>query len=85
MKRELRFCPLCKKKVIEDEVHFLYKCKNLKRVRKPFLKQMKKEHTELKGLDVLALTKCLLSEAYIKEFACWLENMWRARRDILYR
>ena len=85
VKRELRFCPLCKKNKIEDEIHFLYKCRSLKKVRKPFLKRMKREYRELKAMNVFDLTKCLLSEVHIKEFACWLEDMWRTRRDILYR
>ena len=48
IKRELRFCELCNKNVIEDERHFIFKCKKLKKTRKSYLPTFLKEHG-LKG------------------------------------
>ena len=85
VKKELRFCKVCQSKnLIEDEVHFLFHCNALKYVRKPFLREMKKEVQGYATMSDTDKLKTFLSEEYIKRFAKWLVEMYATRRSILY-
>ena len=84
-KREDRLCPVCDKIEIEDERHFLFKCKPLKPVRKPYIRKFKAE-TGLKCKnDWVECLKIMINNDHLKDFAVWLEEMYLARRALVYR
>ena len=83
-KRELRVCHACDKGKIEDERHFLFRCKALKAVRKPYLKDLLKRNG-LKKKEWLKCLRVMLEETNLKKFAQWLEEMYLVRRAIIYR
>ncbi len=39
--RDDRTCQVCDKPEVEDEVHFLFRCKKLKKIRKPYVKSIR--------------------------------------------
>ena len=84
-KRELRTCDLCSSNVVEDEVHFLHRCRALKKVRKSYLKSTEIDWTRVNKKDKIELTKFLLQKENIKFRARWVEEMYSTRKDILYR
>ncbi len=85
IKRELRFCELCNKNVIEDERHFIFKCRKLKKVRKLYLPTFLKEHG-LKGKkEWEKCLKVMVEPENIKGFAKWLEQMYLADRELIYK
>ena len=76
---------MCELKLIEDEMHYLYVCKELKHTRDPFLFEMKDQVDGWNVYSKLYRTRILLSEEHLKMFPAWLEHMYYARREILYR
>ena len=48
IKKELRFCKICKKKKVEDKMHFVHDCKAIKKVRKESQKSFLKSSPETK-------------------------------------
>ncbi len=62
VKRELRHCKVCKKKEVEDEVHFIFKCEPLKYVRKPFMDMMKVDIDGFEGMNDVEKLKEFVSE-----------------------
>ena len=81
--REKRYCQVCNTEFIENEMHFLYSCQELKSVRDPFMLTMSDKIDGWNILSKLYRTKLLLSEEFIKLFASWLENMYYYHRSIL--
>ncbi len=47
MNREDRTCQVCDKPEVEDEIHFLFVCKPLKPIRKPYTKTFRKENPSI--------------------------------------
>ena len=82
--KEERLCEICNKGKIEDEIHFLYKCKPLKYIRRQFLNSNKIDWSQTNRKDKLVLTKFLLNKENIKHTAVWLEEMYDHRKEILY-
>ena len=66
-------------------MHFLYACKELKHVRDLFMFTMTDLIDGWNVLSKLYRTKLLVSEIHLKRFANWLEEMFYARRGVLYR
>ncbi len=85
IKRELRFCEVCEKKVIEDEKHFIFVCKKLKKVRKTYIPAFLKEHKLKWKREWEKCLRVMVQPENIKGFAKWLEQMYLARREIVYR
>ena len=85
MNREGRLCQVCDRNKVEDEVHFLFVCKKLKKTRKPYVKKIRNEFPFLRKTDHLDMLKIMLDSQHIQEFSVWLENMYLARREILYK
>ena len=85
-KEELRICELCTKGEVEDEIHFIFKCKTLKSVRKPYLKNFYEENGgKRKYKDHCKALKCMLTPENIKRFGDFLLTMYHARRALVYR
>ncbi len=76
---------MCDKQKIEDEYHFLFKCKSLKATRKQYICSFKKETGLNCKNDWKEAIKIMTDRDHIKEFAIWLANMYLARRAIVYR
>ncbi len=83
--RNERFFQVCDEGFIEDEMHFLYGCSKLKDKRDPFMYTMLELLDGWNVMSKLYRTKMLLSADFLKLFAEWLEKMYYARREILYR
>ena len=78
LKRELRFCELCNKNKIEDEIHMLTQCEDLKVPRNGF--QLYNSRASSPYREV---SRWLRPENSNK-FDSWLERMMEERRKILY-
>ncbi len=79
---EKRVCYVCDDGLLEDEVHFLYKCPGLANVRTKFNdKVVLPRALEDRKLDIL---KENLSPDKIKNFGAFLEEMFTERRRIIY-
>ena len=76
---------MCTQPKLEDEIHFIFNCKSLKQVRKPYLKEFRKENGFTKKDDKYVQLKAMLNPINIRKFANWLEQMYLTRRDIVYR
>ncbi len=85
VKRELRYCKVCKKEKVEDEIHFLFICEPLEYVRDCFIKQMEKDKHGFKEMSNMDKLKYFVSEECLRKFAKWLVKMYARRREILYR
>ena len=83
--REERYCQICDRNIVEDEIHFLFKCKKLKTTRKQHVKPILKEHFNIKKDSKIDMMKLLVSATHIKSFGQALKRMVLARRDILYK
>ena len=82
--REDRTCQVCDKPEVEDEVHFLFRCKKLNSIRKAYVKPIRREYPSLKKQDYIGMFKVMVDSKHIKDFSIWLEKMFLARRDIIY-
>ena len=84
MNREDRTCQVCDKLEVEDETHFLFVCKPLKAIRKPYVKAIRREFPSMNKKDYIGMLKVMVDSDHIKEFSLWLEKMFLKRREILY-
>ncbi len=83
VKREQRLCRVCCKKAVETESHSLFSCKKLKYTRK---KMPKKLRRSIKGLKTpQEKLSTLLRENNLKSFADYLDVLYEARQQVLYR
>ncbi len=55
MNREDRICQVCDKGEMEDEIHFLFRCKPLKHTRKAYVKSIRAENPSLKKRDYIGM------------------------------
>ena len=78
-----RVCQVCNTGVTEDEIHFLFNCKKLADIRKPYIDKMVPEDTKLEKTDKVALFRTCILPENLKEFADWLNDMYHARKRIL--
>ena len=85
MNREDRTCQVCDRPEVEDEVHFLFACKPLKSIRKSYMKSIRREYPSLNKKDYIGIFKVMVDSRHIKDFSQWLEKMFLARREILYK
>ena len=76
---------MCDTNAVEDEFHFLFQCKKLKTVRKPYVKSIRREYPSLHKKDYIGMFKIMVGSKHIKDFSLWLEKMFMARRDIIYK
>ncbi len=84
VKEHLRLCEVCKNGEVEDEMHYLYRCEPLQRVRDRFDIA---NHLDMKineDIDECGYTKILLTD-HLKYTAKWMEEMWRERRSLVYK
>ena len=70
---------------MENEIHFVITCPALKSVRKPYLKSFREETGLTKRTDKHVQLKCMIDADNITKFSVWLEEMYHARRNIIYR
>ena len=85
VKEEDRLCKTCNGGFVENEYHFLYKCKALKPVRKAFYREYIGEVKAFKKLPDAIKTKLLLYDGSVRVFTDWIIEMLNARRNIMYR
>ena len=84
-KRELRFCKLCGKEEVEDELHFLFTCDALKDVREQTISVLSNSIMDTDSFSKAEQLAKLLTKDHIKEFAQALETHFYARRDLVYK
>ena len=82
-KKELRFCKLCEKQEVEDELHFLFRCKRLEPVREVTLDTFLSSNAERKTMTEYEKNQWMLDKARIKEFADVLTQMFQARQNTM--
>ena len=83
--RELRLCKVCHGGTVEDESHFLLKCRALKETRKQHVKPLLKTNPEYKKMSNLEKIAMLISPEHMKEFGKIMAVMFEARQEILYK
>ncbi len=83
-KRQTRNCKVCLENKIEDEIHFIFTCKSLKKVRKTKLKPYLRTDRNTRRMCNHEKLKWLLSEQHLKEFGKILACLYQARQDIVY-
>ena len=85
IEKELRFCKVCNKDTVEDEIHFIFQCEPLRFVRE---KHQQPLHCDFLSDDSQVtptqLLKHFMSANTIKTFAKFLQELYDARRDTLY-
>ena len=85
IEQELRFCKVCNKGTVKDEIHFIFQCEPLRFVRE---KHQQPLHCDFLNDDSQVtptqLLKHFMSANTIKTFAKFLHELYDARRDTLY-
>ena len=79
---ENRLCKVCSLNVPEDETHFLFQCPELDFIRRHELDQFDSVRS---ASDDIETVKAMLLRTNIKQFAIFLEKMYKGRQKILYR
>ena len=82
-KRWLRFCKVCGKLQVEDELHFLFRCERLSDVRDSTLKTYLDTDVDTKTLGECEKVQWLLDKSRIKDFADILTVMYDARQKVM--
>ena len=80
---ETRVCHVCDAGLLEDELHFLYKCPGLADVRTSFSDRV----ILLRALEERSLESILmenLNSEHIKNFGLFLEEMFMERKRLVY-
>ena len=85
VKREFRLCKLCERGEIEDEYHFLFRCKALKVPRKEWLKSNNFDSKEFKKIPNPEKARLLLQPEMIKSFSVLVQDLFMTRRSIIYQ
>ncbi len=98
LKEEKRLCQVCDCGAVENEIHFTFHCKPLQTVRKnymqTFLAEMgvawpvlndKGEEIDLDDETCISAMYKMVQANNIRKFSEWLEQMYLARRNIIFR
>ena len=83
VKKELRFCKVCEGVAVEDEAHFLLKCKKLKQERKTHVKPILKTNPDYKNMSDHEKMAMLISPENMKEFGRVLAIMFDKRQELM--
>ncbi len=84
VKEELRQCIICTGNHVENEIHFLLKCKALKETRKPFKAELKK-HIDWKATPGHDIVKFMLSADMLKLTCNMVEALFNKCNELMYR
>ena len=79
----LRVCDICDSGETEDEMHYLYHCKGLAEVRKPYIEEMRTFIPDYDKVTEENRTKIILSAQHIKFAAKWFDAMYTGHFDKL--
>ena len=80
-----RFCKVCNLTVVEDEYHFLYSCPLLQLERSAFYSDHIVDLGTFMLNDDAMKTRFLLSKDMIKKTGKYVEEIYRKRRNIIYK
>ncbi len=84
VKKEFRFCTVCKTRKVEDEYHFLFSCRALQEERSAYYLENIDDFAEFILLPDYEKVKLMLSKTFIKSTSKFVEAIFRKRRTILY-
>ena len=84
VKEEHRLCIICTGNHVENETHFLLKCKALKETQKPFKNEFKK-HIDWKATPDHDIVKFMLSSDMLKLTCDMVETLFNKRNELMYR
>ncbi len=85
IKREHRFCKNCNTTQVEDEYHFLFVCKALKKPRKEWLKANNLNNRAFKSLSSQDKARLLLQPESIKSLSVLVQELFMTRRNLIYK
>ena len=83
--RNIRFCQVCGKDEVEDEIHLIFICSELKPTCKEHLKPLLKSSRETTSMSNTEKLQWLLHKDKIKEFSAILSIIFNARQNKMYR
>ena len=81
---ELRQCVICTGNHVENEVHFILKCKALESTRKPFKDEFKK-HIDFETTPDHDIIKFMLSSDMLKLTCDMVEALYNKRNELMYK
>ena len=85
VERSERYCKVCGKQEVEDEVHLVFQCRELRDTRKIFLKPILFASRETKEMTNTEIFRWLLSKENIKEFGEALTQLYHDRQNRTYK
>ena len=85
IKKELRFCKICEKQEIEDEMHFIFVCPIFEEARERLIKPLYKSNPECSNMVNHEKLKWMLHRSRIKEFGVAFAGLYQCRQDHLYK
>ena len=83
--REERYCKICGKEEVENEVHLVFECKELRDTSKIFLKPILLTNRQTKEMNNIEKFEWLLNRENIKEFSEALTLIYEDRQSKLYK
>ena len=83
--RKDRFCKICMEQKVEDELHFLLRCKGTKAFRKSTVKVKLKENPEYKQMSDVDRVRWLLTKENIKYMGDYVYKLFQLRQDHMYK
>ena len=83
--REERYCKVCNKKEVEDEVHFVMSCEKLEGQRKEFIEPLLDSEVENAEKSKIEKLKWLLSRKVLSQSARGIEALFKERQSQVYK
>ncbi len=80
---EQRTCQMCNSGEVEDEQHFLGKCKELWRVRHKYKGIFREKGLEIRNIDIQCMKKMLEPE-HVKTTSDMIYELFDKRKEIMY-
>ena len=84
IKRELSFCRLCTKQVVEDETHFVIDCERLEGTRDEILKPLWESNPDHANMSNIGKLRWLLSKEILATLAPCIEAFFKERQSLVY-
>ena len=85
IKKELRFCKICKTQEIDDEIHFIFICSKFKDAREKFIEPLYKGVPECSNMNNFEKLEWMLHRSRIREFGAAFAGLYKCRQDFLYK
>ena len=83
--REERYCKVCNRLEVENEVHFVLTCDKLKGPRGEYITPLLNSDRENEGRTNIEKLKWLLSRDVLPNSALGIEMLFRERQTIIYK